>query len=69
MDNMNMPSDKKQEVTFKCPSCDMEMVVEAKGESDSEHEKFGKKPNAGSMPMGQLRSKITPSGQPNLNSH
>jgi hypothetical protein len=63
---MDMPMKdgmEKKDPTFKCPSCGEMLSVESKGESDSEHSKLGmKKPNAGNMPMGQLRNKITPPG-------
>ena len=66
---MNQPKD----ATFKCPSCGEMLSVESKGSSDSET--MGKKPNAGTMPMGQLKSKIQPTTNPpgiqspNLNSY
>ena len=71
-----MPMDgQEKEATFKCPACGEEMKVESKGEDMSE-DKPSKKSNAGNMPMGQLKSKISqpttnPPGtqSPNLNSY
>lgn len=67
---MDMPMKdgmEKKEPMFKCPSCGEMLKVETKGEDMSE-DKPAKKSNAGNMPMGQLRSKITPPSQ-NLNSY
>ncbi len=70
------PMSGKKDAEFKCPSCGEMLSVESKGESDSEHSALGKKSNAGNMPMGQLKSKISqpttnPPGtqSPNLNSY
>lgn len=70
---MDMPMKdgmEKKDPTFKCPACGEMLSVESKGESDSEHQKLGKKVNAGNMPMTSLKDKISSSpSQPNLNSY
>lgn len=72
------PMSGKKDSTFVCPSCGETLSVESKSESDSEHSNLNKKSNAGNMPMGQLKSKISsttpttnPPGiqSPNLNSY
>jgi transcription initiation factor IIE alpha subunit len=68
--DMNPMKEEKKDPTFKCPSCGEMLSVESKGESDSEHQKLGKKVNAGNMPMTSLKDKISSSpSQPNLNSY
>lgn len=73
---MDMPmKDDDKEPSFKCPACGETLMVETKDEDDSEDKGMApkKKMNAGSMPMGDLRSKIQPkptvSNPPNLNSY
>lgn len=65
----------EKDATFKCPNCGSELSVESKNESDTEHKMMAKKPaskpmNAGTMPMNDLKSKIS-SGPTmgNLNSY
>lgn len=59
---------------FKCPNCGEELCVETSKEEKGEGEDMGKKPapkmNAGTMPMHDLKSKIS-SGPTlsNLNSY
>ena len=71
---MDMPMKdgmEKKEPMFKCPACGEMLSVETKGESEMEHKKPMKKMNAGTMPMGDLKDKITkvPPVQPNMNSY
>ena len=63
--------DRNKEVTFKCPVCDTEMVIEPKEHSDTEHGQMGedhtnlnknkvvKQSNAATMPMDQFRNKLS----------
>lgn len=54
----------KKEPSFKCPSCGEVLKVETSGDDMSEdssmHMKKKSKMNAGTMPMGDLKSKINP---------
>jgi len=73
-----------EEVTFKCPSCGEMLSVEPKENSDEgsdymsgNKQKSTSQPNAATMPMGQLKHKISqvpgmpqnPMVPPNLSSY
>lgn len=74
--------DMEKESKFKCPACGEDLVVESKGSDMGEdHQnttknKVVKQPNAATMPMGQLKNKLSqvpgmpqnPSVPPNLGS-
>lgn len=68
---MDMPMKDSKEPMFKCPACGEMLKVESKGESEMGHSKPMKKMNAGTMPMGDLKDKITtnPPAGPNLNAY
>jgi hypothetical protein len=59
---MDNPMAGKKDTEVKCPACGEMLSLESKGASDSEQGNLKPKPkmNASNMPMGQLRSKITP---------
>jgi hypothetical protein len=74
----------KKDPTFKCPSCGEMLSVESAGDSNADHEQMNdkknkvvKQPNAATMPMNNLKNKISqvpgmpqnPSVPPNLNSY
>lgn len=78
-----------KEEKFNCPACGAALNVETSEHADKEHEQMGedhqnmtknkvvKQPNAATMPMGQLKNKISqvpgmpqnPMVPPNLNSY
>ena len=82
-----MTNDK--EVKFSCPACGTELNVETSDRAEKEHEQMGedhqnmtknkvvKQPNAATMPMDQLKNKLSaipgmpqnPKVPPNLNSY
>jgi hypothetical protein len=70
--------------SFKCPACDADLMVKSDSGSDmgEDHQnitknKVVKQPNAATMPMGQLKNKLSstpgmlqnPMVPPNLNSY